>query len=128
MTIRLLFFFICFCLIPGLGYQYVQDDLRQGASASPGLDYFLGIAPNLFGGVSLTAGLIVIGREMAKAYSPRQVHIGAAVLSLLGLWLWEAMQIYLPNGTFDWHDIAWTVPGVATSWLMANVLLRHETK
>lgn len=118
------FYFVVFAVLPGLAYQFVQDNLRE-VSRGPLFDYALGITPNALGGVSLTAALIVIGR--GGEFVPRWVsdaHLAA--LALLGLWAWEAAQIWLPNGTFDPHDIAWTVPGVALAYGAAKVILPKQ--
>lgn len=127
MRTRLTVFFVLFALLPGLGYHHVQDDLRALA-AERGHDgvfiYLLGVAPNFLGALSVTAGLIVIGLEWRKGARLAPIAVASGLIALLGLWVWEIAQLWLPNGTFDWHDIAWTPPGVALALLAAGLVLR----
>lgn len=125
MQLRLIIFFVLFAVLPGLGYQYVQDDLRDAVAAAPDasatLNYAMGIIPNLLGGLSLTAGLFSILQSGASRFSNAAARWVAASVALAGLWAWEITQIVLPSATFDWNDMAWTAPGVVVGWVAARV-------
>lgn len=129
MTLRHWIYFAVFAVAPGLAYQRIQDVSREamaGPDAPAWLGYALGIGPNFLGGVSLTAGLIVIAREMRKATASHALDRTSALIALAGLWAWEFTQRWLPNGTFDPHDLAWTVPGVLIGWLAARNILPRD--
>ncbi|NRA31556.1 MAG: hypothetical protein HRU11_15005, partial [Parvularculaceae bacterium] len=108
MTVRLVTYFVLFGLLPGLAYQFVQDDLRVwAAEAGSNLValYLLGIAPNFLGGVSLTASMGAIAREGSLGQHSWLTLEVVAIVALLGLWVWEFGQKWFPNGTFDGHDL-----------------------
>jgi hypothetical protein len=118
-------FFILFSLLPGLAYQWVQDDLRPLGISDPVLAYLAGVAPNFLGGLSLTSVLVVILLEFRKRDSFERIRGTAALVALAGLLVWEGVQA-TGRMTFDWHDIAWTFPGVALGWLAAGIVLRSN--
>jgi hypothetical protein len=111
--------FILFSLLPGLAYQWVQDDIRPLGAEDPRIAYLLGIAPNALGGLSLTVALGVVVWDLSGGRL-RPLFIGA--FALAGLWTWEAAQLWLPS-TFDVHDLAWTVPGVSLGVLVLRALM-----
>lgn len=126
--IQRILFFVGFALIPGLAYQWIQDYGRPDSLSDGMLEYVFGIAPNALGGVSLTAGFIIISVELFFKGGGRDVHLSSGLLALGCLWAWEFGQIYFPNGTFDWHDLIWTVPGVLLSVGAANLILGSLNK
>lgn len=119
--LKLAAFFVAFGLIPGLAYQFVQDDLRDGLASSGQnaelVRYVLGIMPNFLGGLSANATIFVILSDRSSPWASERARSISSLVTLFGLWAWEGCQLVLPNGTFDWHDIAWTAPGVALTWL-----------
>jgi glycopeptide antibiotics resistance protein len=123
MQLRSSGYFILFCLLPGLGYQYVQDELRPHGGLDGAVAYLAGVAPNFLGGVSLTAGFILLAPYVLPGSQRLKVGI-AALGSLVGLLGWEVLQIWMPGETFDPADLWWTVPGVAISVIAAFFLLQ----
>lgn len=107
--------FVLFALLPWLAYQWVQDRGRGRFGGEPMTDYLLGVAPKALGGLSLTVALAVIVEGRVRA-----TILG--LVSLIGLWAWEAAQLWMPGGTFDLHDLAWTVPGVGLGLAAAGFL------
>lgn len=78
--------------------------------------------------VSLTGGITIVAREMVKGVPQGKVDLGAAALALLGLWAWEGLQLFTLYGAFDWHDLAWTVPGVLIGYFAASRILGRRTR
>jgi hypothetical protein len=123
---RAVLFFIVFSLVPGLAYQWIQDEVRPSGVGEGAWLYLLGVAPNLLGGISLTAALIVILPSYFRL-SGAKAHAVAAMIALLGLWAWEGVQA-VGRMTFDVHDLLWTVPGVLIGWGGAQLILRSDLK
>ena len=123
-------YFLVLSVLPGFGYQYIQDELRTLVvpvhSTSSPLAYVLGIAPNLLGGLSLTAGLIAFSQDRFPTISSRKIWHTSGGVALVGLWVWEILQIHIPNATFDVHDLLWTIPGVLLAVLLAALFLAPE--
>lgn len=124
--------FVLVSLLPGLLYHYVQDVFRPGLAGggqeTATITYLAGVAPNFLGAVSLTGGINIVAREMVKSVPQGKVDLGAAALALLGLWAWEGLQLFMPYGAFDWHDLAWTVPGVLIGYFAASRILGRRTR
>ena len=128
MQARLLIYFLLFAVLPGVSYQYIQDQLRNACNALVcdwlPLNYILGVAPNMLGGLSLTAGFIALAYEYSNHISLIKIRHLCSLSALLGIWFWELIQLLLPKATFDWHDICWTIPGVIVAHLAAGLLLQ----
>lgn len=120
-------FFVLFGLLPGIGYQTIQDKWRVALAQSTDLVvYFLGVAPNFLGALSLASSLIIIADQfMRSIVFHRRVNY-VMLTSLVGLLTWEILQIWLPNGTFDVHDLGWTLIGVIVAWVAARVWFKVE--
>ncbi len=123
--LKILVYFLIFSVLSGLSYQMIQDRMRPGLSAEAPewLVYALGVAPNFLGGVSLAAGFIVVARELVEMNDRRLSDLMATGLATASLVLWEILQIWLPNGFFDAHDIFWTFPGAALAFIAARSML-----
>ena len=120
-------FFLLFGFLPGIGYQAIQDRWRLAfADASESVVYLLGVAPNALGVLSLAAGLLVIGHYYFPTFTYAKLGRYAVFTSLIGLTLWELLQIWLPNGTFDLHDLLWTAVGAALTWLITRLWFYAE--
>ena len=117
-------YWIVFGFLPGLAYQLIQDRLRPAGSTDAVTAYLLGIGPNALGGVSLSASFITVAWHRWG----RRAITWAALAALACLWAWEGAQTVLPNGTFDPHDIAWTVPGVLVAWAAARLFLPNRSE
>jgi hypothetical protein len=123
MQLRSTLYFVLFCLLPGLGYQYVQDKLRPRGGLEGEAAALAGIAPNFLGGVSLTAGFILIAASAAAGRRRAPVLL-AASLSLASLLGWEVLQRWMPGGTFDPADLLATLPGVLIAAAAAYPILQ----
>jgi hypothetical protein len=128
MGFRLTVYFVVLGVLPGLGYQYVQDELRPRGGWEGVEALFLGVAPNFLGGVSLTATLIAIAVAALTDRSPRFLMLAAALVSFVGLIAWETAQTAMPGGTFDEMDLLATGPGVLISLVAALLFLPHTRK
>ncbi|MCQ8186153.1 hypothetical protein [Parvularcula maris] len=128
MQLRSAVYFILFAFLPGLGYQYVQDQLRPRGGLDGAAAYLAGVAPNFLGGVSLTAGLIVIALNLFPKAPRMTTTVLTALISLMGLLGWEVLQRWMPGGTFDPADLLWTVPGVVLSAAAAFPFLKVSRK
>ena len=119
-------YFAFFAVLPGLLYQWIQDHGRALEQNSATIDYLFGVAPNTLGGLSLCTGLALLGKFRFKSWSSAKVSATAAAAALLGLLGWEALQRWLPNGFFDWHDMLWTAPGVVAGFCCAQIWQRFR--
>lgn len=125
--LRIASYFVANAVVPGLLYQRVQDVWRPGYDGdSSAMVHLLGIAPNLLGAVSLTAGLVVLANELSLFE-----HINARITSMTavsaaGLIAWEVGQIWFPHGTFDVFDVLWTFAGTAVAWAIARAWLGEQ--
>lgn len=106
-----LIFAICFA-----GFQYIEDVVRVNDDRSnPLVSYLLGVTPNFLPAIGISALFFVMIPELWKSTRHRLLttkrHITVVVVSVSGLIAWEFVQIAAPNGTFDWHDVLWTLIG-----------------
>lgn len=126
--LSLVTYFTLFSVVPGLGYQWVQDEARPKGIDDPTLGYLAGVAPNFLGGMSMTAALVVIWGEWRRHVPPARRHREAAATALSLLLAWEVVQGAWGRMTFDWNDMAWTFPGVGLAWLAAFANLKSIRK
>ncbi|MEZ4594939.1 MAG: hypothetical protein R3D55_27925 [Chloroflexota bacterium] len=127
MSVKNGLFFLLFGLLPGIGYQAIQERWRLAfADASESIVYLLGVAPNALGAVSMAAGLFVIGHHFLPKATYAQLASYSVLTSLFGLMLWELVQLWLPNGTFDVHDLIWTAVGALFAWIMTRLWYFRE--
>ena len=110
-------------IVTTLAYWYVQDTWRPSYRGdNPWIQYILGVAPNYLPSIGLPAGLYVIlygirAEDGWWSHWPvEQLPLRAWCIAIGGLLAWEFAQIFLRGGTFDWHDILWTLLGGLTFW------------
>ena len=73
----------------------------------------LGIAPNFFPGIGISALFVVLLPQMtlASKWHNEKKHITANLISVTGLLSWEFFQTKTTRGHFDWNDVLWTIIG-----------------
>ncbi len=127
MTKNQSYFWLAIFAFGTIAFTLVQDKIRPNYSGQNDvINYLLGIAPNYFAALALSAFFVVMIfhiNEGAKkpATSPwftNYAHHTAAAISLTGLSLWEFAQNYSSRGHADWHDIIWTLGGTSTFYLI----------
>jgi len=98
-------------------YQQVQDNIRPNYHGNQEvIKYLLGIAPNFFPAIGIPSLFVVFiplmsTQNQIKQWWYKNKHITANVLSLLGLLMWEFLQVFTTKGHFDWNDVLWTLIG-----------------
>lgn len=110
-----IYWFMIFVLC-SIAYQFIQDTLRpqyEGDNAI--IQYLLGVAPNFFPAIGLPAFFVILipqlfGIKNNNRWLHERKHITANIISMMGLILWEFMQVK-GNLYFDWNDILWTCIG-----------------
>ncbi|WP_428409820.1 hypothetical protein [Hyphococcus sp.] len=128
MHLRQWLYFLLFSVAPGLTYQAIQDQWRAARTDSDFGAYLMGVAPNFLGAVSVASALFLIGMNRSPKTPRSRLMLIAAGISMLGLWVWEALQIFLPSASFDWHDIAWTAMGATLFMLVTRIWFREEQR
>lgn len=132
MTKRQAYFWFGMFAFGTLAFTLVQDYIRphyQGESHL--IPYFLGIAPNYFAGLGLCSFFVVMITHInSTSKNPsnsvwlnEKAHISSIFISVIGLSLWEFIQIFSARGHFDWHDLIWTFIGALSFyllWLVTN--------
>ena len=113
-----LIFALCFA-----GFQYLEEVIRIDYNNQNNFfTYLLGIIPNFLPAIGMPSIFVVIIKELKeKSTNPfflKKKHILAILISQIGLIAWEFQQILAPNGTFDWHDILWTIIGGGIFYLI----------
>lgn len=124
-----------FCLFAfsTIGYSLVQDVIRPEYSGnSQAVIYVLGMLPNFLAAIAVPAILMILipyvrkGDQASKWFrSSKSLHLPSIIISATGLLTWEFLQIYMPNGFFDWHDVLWTCIGLCTFyfiWIIVDKL------
>jgi hypothetical protein len=130
-------FYGVFVLGPYVLYEWIQEDFRPDAQAESLRDLYA-VAPNGLGAISTTALLATmisgIGqmartgelREFWRSQIPRLTRLRIASISaggaIAGLFAYEVGQIFLPIGTFDVHDMIWTLPGALIGFVAVLAL------
>ncbi|MFN8923834.1 MAG: hypothetical protein ACK5XP_13025, partial [Sphingobacteriia bacterium] len=118
-----IYLFGIFCLCFAL-YPYLSDEIRANYRGNvPVIIYLLGVAPNFFAAIGVSAFLVGAKLEMTKpqkahTWHARNLHIWAALLSSAGLIGWEFLQIVSRRAIFDWNDILWTLIGAVVFLLL----------
>ncbi len=118
-------FAVCF-----LGFTYLEDYVRasyEGSSAI--ITYILGFIPNYLPAVGIPCFFYValphiFGKKHSITLS-KIAQIYVVIFSCFGLIAWEFTQILLPLGTFDWHDVLWTLFGGITFYAIWKI---HSNK
>lgn len=120
------FWFAVFA-VSNLAYTYIQDDLRPNDEGdSETFQYLMGIGPNLFAAISVPSLFMITLPYLLKSSDSEKSRIKMLVLSasvsLLGLSVWEVVQITTNNGFFDPHDLYWTGIGTIVFVLLGSTL------
>lgn len=109
-----------------IAYSYIQDTLRPASIDYPDyLQYLLGVAPNYFAGISLPAIFMLLIPHLkpkAKTWTIIRVRNWSMLISIIGLLIWEFLQLTTQNGHFDIQDILWTFLGVFTFLILQQLI------
>ena len=110
-------FALCFA-----GFTYLEDTVRANYTGNSDIIiYVLGFIPNYLPAVGIPcffyAALPHVCNKQSSILTSRYAHIYVLIFSQSGLIIWEFAQIFLPRGTFDVHDILWTMIGGFTFFL-----------
>lgn len=121
-----LIFALCFA-----GFQYLEDVVRVNDDRSNAVvSYLLGVIPNFLPAVGISALIYVMIPEVWKSpkhpWLTRQRHHTSTVFSVSGLVAWEFVQIAAPYGTFDWHDVLWTLIGGGCFLLLHRLISNRQ--
>jgi glycopeptide antibiotics resistance protein len=94
------------------------------------ISHFLGYAPNLIAAFSLPFLFLYffiyyINSKKIKLPKPAVANsnkhlVYAGAIAMAGLLVWEFIQMYRPNRTFDIEDVTATVAGVLLFWLVLS--------
>ncbi|NDW22270.1 hypothetical protein [Alteromonas hispanica] len=104
-------FALCFA-----GFQFLEDSIRKNyIGTSELVTYVLGFIPNFLPAIGIPCLLYaalphLVGKSRTQFIAPK-AHIYALIVSQFGLISWECAQLLLDGGTFDMHDILWTIIG-----------------
>lgn len=114
------------------GFQYLEEVIRANYQGNNFLvNYFLGVVPNFFPAIGIPCILYRIIPEIINnpksSLLKEKAHITVFVFTQVGLILWEIQQIWAVNGTFDWHDILWTIIGGLLFLLLWKYISSKET-
>lgn len=113
-------------LAPSVIYVAIQWIFQPRWGIGQGIvPYLNGVMPNFLGALSLAA-VIFMGAEFYRPERERvaQLAMSAAIATVV-LWLREFSQLST-SGTFDVHDLVWTVAGGALFYGLGRWLLPEE--
>ncbi len=135
MTKRQSYFWFGLFAFATISFTLVQDDIRPNYNGQSKLiKYILGIAPNYFAGLGLSSFFVVMinhinsssKKPSASIWLNSKAYISSILISVIGLSLWEFMQTFSTRGHFDWHDLAWTILGASTFYLIWFIINRQR--
>lgn len=117
---------LAICIAPSAVFMAIKWIFRPRWGIGQGIvPYLNGILPNFLGALSLAAVIFMI----AEYYRPDRERVPqlamSATIAMVALWMREFSQLSM-SGTFDIHDLVWTVAGAATFYGLGRWLLRDE--
>jgi glycopeptide antibiotics resistance protein len=102
--------------------------IRRHPEELNSISHFLGYAPNLIAALTLPFLFLYFfiyygNRKKIIPVNPAAVNsnrhlVYAGAIAMAGLLVWEFLQMYRPNRTFDVEDVIATVAGVFLFWIV----------
>ncbi len=97
--------------VAAIGWKVLRDDARFGAGLiSP---WVIGVMPNFLPAAVLPALVFVKSRVV-----PIEEYLGMVMTIFTVLSVYEILQVWIPNRTFDWADIAASAAGACAACLI----------
>lgn len=108
----------------------VQRFIRpNSADFDESIKHLLGVIPNLLAGIAMSLALFIYGKSYFDRFhlSPEKAILVSVLISMLGLTLWECIQI-IAHRSFDLEDVMASVLGSLFSAIAIYLNIQYNCK